>query len=753
MPSSESSPSRATDRVLTGLALLPAAVTAVALGRLVDDPAPAAVPWAWVPSLGVDLTLVVDGLALEMLLLIGGIGTAVFVYGAAYLRGQPGAPRLFATLIAFMAAMIGAVTVDNLIALVVFWELTSVTSFLLVGFHHRDGAARVAAQQALITTVFGGLVLLAGVLQLGALAGTFSIRGVIAAAPALHAHPWLPAALTCLFVGAFTKSAQWPFHFWLPNAMTAPTPVSALLHSATMVKLGIYLLARLRPAFVDLYFWEVTLVSVGAFTAAWAMVLTLRERDLKRILAWSTVSALGVLTLLIGLPGPGAAEGAAAFLLAHALYKAPLFFVAGNVDHCTGTRSIDRLAGMARTMPWTAAASGLAAISMAGVPLSFGYAAKDLIAVAKAQGLAFEWVSYASFVASSVSVAVASVAAIRVFWHRGGAPLPDTVHEASGAMVAAPLALAGLGILFGLAPAVVEPLLLASAGAMLPAGTAPPGLGAADVGTIGGTLAVFAVGAVVFLAWDAIHRILASAAWLDRYALASWFGRLLKGVPVVARATTTRLQHGWQPADHAAEMQVVVIAIGTARARDGGMRLPARSVPDPVGALAGLLVAAAALGACRVRDPFVMALVAGLTGTGTALLMLALGAPDAALTQFTVEVAFVVVVAAAVRRLRATALASEAGGVWRGVAALAFGAAVVALLLASHADPFDPAMADYFGRRSLPDAHGRNVVNVIIVDFRALDTLGEIVVILLMAIAAWPLADRIGRRAGSGGGS
>jgi multicomponent Na+:H+ antiporter subunit A len=295
-------------------------------------------PWradlAWVPSLGVSLAFRVDGLSAQMLALITGIGTLVFVYASGYLAHEARRGRLLGVLLLFMLAMIGAVTADNLIVLFLFWEL-----ILLVGFKHDDVHARAAARQALLVTLGGGLALLGGFVLLAHIAGTWSLSGVLAAGPVLFSDPLLPLAVVLVMIGAFTKSAQFPFHFWLPNAMSAPTPVSAYLHSATMVKLGIYLLARFDAAFNHLALWEASLTVVGTITAVWGAVLALRERDLKRILARTTVSALGTLTLLIGLPTPGAGLAVAAFLFAHALYKAPLFMVAGNIDHTPPARA------------------------------------------------------------------------------------------------------------------------------------------------------------------------------------------------------------------------------------------------------------------------------------------------------------------------------------------------------------------------------------------------------------------------------
>ncbi|MCC7035322.1 MAG: DUF4040 domain-containing protein [Acidobacteria bacterium] len=724
------------------------------MGTMVAGLAPFHVVLPWVPSLGVDLAFRIDGLSLLMLALIVGIGLAVFAYGSAYMAGAAGRPRLFGLLTAFMLAMAGAVTTDNLVVLFAFWELTSVVSFLLVGFKHEYEPNRRAAQQALLLTAGGGLVLLAGVLLLGAIGGTYSIQALIARGPDLAAHPLLPVALACVFVGAFTKSAQWPFHFWLPNAMAAPTPVSAYLHSATMVKLGVYLLARLNPAFDSLFMWEATLVTVGAVTALWAMALALRERDLKRILAWSTVSSLGTLVLLIGLPGPGAAEAAAAFLLAHALYKAPLFFVAGNVDHCTGTRSIDRLAGMARVMPWTAAIALAAGLSMAGVPLSLGYVAKDLIAIAKTEGLAFEWVSWATMVAGAVSVAVASVAAVRVFWHRGGASLPSGIHEASPGMIAPPLAVAALGIVFGVAPSLALPLIRDAARAMLPDEPGRVVVFPDPTGTQG-TFLVFGLGLAIFLGWDRLHRWMEGLGWFDRFGLAAFYTRSMKRIPTVARVVTTRLQHGRLPGYLALAVGTLIAAVTAAALAGPAVTWPAWSAPPPAVIGASALIAAASLAACLLRDPFVMLLATGLTGLGTAVLALSLGAPDVAFTQFAVEVAFVVVVAAVLLRVRAC---SPPGAVVeharaRALMAGALGALVAALILIAASAPLDEAMPRYFGERAMPQAFGRNVVNVIIVDFRALDTLGEIAVVALTFIGARPLLRWLRARESENGGA
>jgi len=724
------------------LALIPLALFVAALATVhpIDALPARAVHLPWSASLGVDLTLHFDGLALLFILLICGIGTLVFVYAGAYMAGDPGRVRLFVLLLAFMLSMLGAVTADNLIALFVFWELTSLTSFLLVGFKHEDDTSRRSAQQALFITGGGGLVLLAGLILLGEIGGSYSLMTLIATHAQWIDDPRVPAALALVFVGAFTKSAQFPFHFWLPNAMSAPTPVSAYLHSATMVKLGVYLLARLHPAFGELPMWQFTLVSVGGFTSVLAMALTLRERDLKRILAWSTVAALGTLVLLIGKPGDGAPVAVAAFLLAHALYKAPLFFVAGNIDHATGTRRIDDLAGLAPALPYSAAAALLAGLSMAGMPLSFGFVAKDMIEIAKTEGEAFAWVGYTSLFVSAVSVAVAAVAAIRVFWHRGGRRAVS-VREGGLGLVVPPLAIAVLGVVFGLSPSLVDPLIRGAAMAMLPTAIASPGLvvDPADPAVLGALAVAVAAGGAIYAFWDRLHALLDRLPWLDRFSTAAAYRALVAAIPKAA-AVTPRLQSG-SLVNYTVWLVLAVAAAVAASLAASKVVWPAFEPPSLAVAGASALLVASALAACLVRDSFVLLLSAGLVGFASALIFLFLGAPDLAFTQFTVEVAFVVVIAAILLRVRRLdLLPAGAQRAWpRVVAALAFGALASLLLLASVGTPLDPALVQYFGSTAVPQAHGRNVVNVILVDFRAVDTLGEIAVVAVSFVAAAPL--------------
>jgi multicomponent Na+:H+ antiporter subunit A len=708
-----------------------------------------ALPWSltldWAPSLGLAAAFRVDGLTAQMLALITGIGTLIFIYANGYLAHEPRRGRLFGMLLLFMLAMIGAVTADNLILLFLFWELTSLTSFLLVGWKHEDAQARAAARQALLITLGGGLALLGGLILLAQIAGVWTLSGIVAAGPALHADPRLPAALVLIMLGAFTKSAQFPFHFWLPNAMSAPTPVSAYLHSATLVKLGIYLLARLDPAFNDLPLWEFSLIGIGTLTAVWAAVLALRERDLKRILAFTTLSALGTLVLLVGLPSPGAGLAVAAFMFAHAMYKAPLFMVAGNIDHATGTRSIDHLMGLRRFMPWTAAVAVLAGLSMAGLPMSFGFVAKEVIASAKAESDVLSLISYATVLVNATAVAVAGVAAIRVFWGPPAAPRGQ-VHEVPWSMRLPPLLLVLIALEFEFLPNLADPFLVAAAQSI------SPGLGALQATityTFDGTLTALeitlGIGLLLFLTWDRLHAVLSQVHWLDRIGPAASYDYLLHAIPRLAAWQTRHLQTG-RLSHYLRQTLAALLLMGAGLAILSGATLdldwPTLLAWPSVAwawALACLLILTGAVSALFLRQRIAVLMASGLVGYGSAVLFLFAGAPDLAFTQFAVETVLVVIAASVLPYLPAPQALPGPGKPLNIVLALAAGLATFLLLAHLAGLPENTELAAWFAAHSLPEAHGRNVVNVIIVDFRAFDTLGEIAVLAFSLLAALPL--------------
>jgi multicomponent Na+:H+ antiporter subunit A len=669
----------------------------------------------------------------------------VFVYASGYLAHEPWRGRLFGMLLLFMLAMIGAVTADNLILLFLFWELTSLTSFLLVGWKHEDAHARAAARQALLITLGGGLALLGGLILLAQIAGVWTLSGIIAAGPALHADPRLPAALVLIMLGAFTKSAQFPFHFWLPNAMSAPTPVSAYLHSATSVKLGIYLLARLDPAFNDLPLWEFSLIGIGTLTAVWAAMLALRERDLKRILAFTTLSALGTLVLLVGLPSPGAGLAVVAFMFAHAMYKAPLFMVAGNIDHATGTRSIDHLMGLRRFMPWTAAVAVLAGLSMAGLPMSFGFVAKDVIAGAKAESEVLLLISYATVLVNAIAVAVAGVAAVRVFWGPPEAPRGQ-VHEVPWSMRLPPLLLVLIALEFEFLPNLADPLLVAAAQSI------SPNLGAMQAaatysfdGTLTALEITLAIGLLLFLVWDRLHAMLHHVHWLDRYGPAALYEHLLHAIPRLAAWQNRHLQTG-RLSHYLRQTLAALLLMGAGLAIVSGAALefdwPALLACPLVAwawALACLLILTGAVAALFLRQRIAVLMASGLVGYGSAVLFLFTGAPDLAFTQFAVETVLVVIAASVLPFLPVAKVVPRPRKSLDILFATVAGLATFLLLAHLAGLPENTELAAWFAAHSLPEAHGRNVVNVIIVDFRAFDTLGEIAVLAFSLLAALPL--------------
>lgn len=692
--------------------------------------------WA-VPSLGVAGGLRLDGLSLLFALLITGIGTLVLLYAGRYLKGDARLRRLVVLLLIFMVAMLGSVSADDVVTLFVFWELTSLASFFLVAYDHEKPGARKAALQALLVTGGGGLALLAGLVLVAIAAGTTSISGIIAARDAVLAHPAAVPAMLLVVLGCFTKSAQFPFHFWLPNAMAAPTPVSAYLHSATMVKLGVYLLARFNPLYQGVELWHDALTWTGLATAAIGATLALRETDLKRVLAYTTVTALGTLTMLIGIAPELSATAAVTFLLVHALYKAALFLVAGIVDHETGTRDASALGGLRHAMPWTAAAAVLAAFSMAGLPPFVGFVAKEIVYEAKLASSNAGAVLLVGFLVNAAGVAIAGLLSWRIFF---GAlkPTPKTPHDPPKSMLAGPILLAALGLLSGAAPSLLGAWLLDDAATAI-LGRAPEvqlKLWHGFTPVLALSVATVALGVLLLQAWPRLMPRLRAASWLDRIGPSRVYDRALSGLVAWAEGTTRAVQHGSLRGYMQVLLLVTAIAPLAVLVLRGGLALPQTGALDPR-ALAFLLVAIGAVATALARGTFAAVMAMGLVGFGTALVFLTFGAPDVALTQFTVEVLLVVILATVLIRmpLHRRDDRSPRGRIGDAAIAGLLGISVSAVLLAVLASPFDPRLGQWFGETAVPGGHGRNVVNVILVDFRALDTLGEIAVLAIAALA------------------
>jgi multicomponent Na+:H+ antiporter subunit A len=716
--------------------------------------------WEWVPALGVSASFHLDGLSLLFALLITGLGALIVVYAGSYLHGHVLEGRFFLYLLSFMSAMLGLVLADNLVTLFVFWELTSVTSYMLIGFDHEKPEARRSALQALLITGIGGLAMMAGFLLLGTAAGgSLELSEIRQNVPAVLASPLATPAFFLIAAGAFTKSAQFPFHAWLPNAMAAPTPVSAYLHSATMVKAGVYLLARVQPVLGELPAWVPTLVSVGATTMLVGAVLALFNTDLKRILAYSTVASLGTLVMLLGLgfTEAGFHEGGVAgsafqesvkaamvFLLAHSLYKGALFLVAGAVDHETGSRDVRVLGGLRAAMPWTAAAAVVAGLSMAGLPPLFGFISKELAYKANLGSPTLVLVLVgAAFAANTLGAAAAGLVAFRPFFGpRRDTPRP--AHEAPWPMLLGPVMLASAGLVFGLLPAPTAGRLIDPAASAVLAEqvsvklTLWYGLDAAlvlSVLTLAGGIGVY-----LLLGRGLQPRLAGFDRVFGRFPDRS-FDTVLDGLLRLARAQTAVLQGGGL-------RQAIAIVIGVAAALSGAALLRAGIVPPfqvPAitlyEALLGVLVLAGAVAVILSTSRLGAVLSVGIVGFGVALLFALVGAPDLAITQFLVETLTVIIVLLAVRRLPRLAgqRARGAERVRNAVVAVVAGGMVTGLLLTVQALPFQGHLSAYFDRESVPAGFGANVVNVILVDFRALDTLGEIIVLAVAALGAFAL--------------
>ncbi|MGI9239621.1 MAG: proton-conducting transporter membrane subunit, partial [Verrucomicrobiales bacterium] len=411
------------------------------------------IPWA--TELGIDWDLWVSPLGLLLALLVTGIGTLVTIYAGGYLAKDPNRGRFFAFLFLFMGAMLGLALTENLIVLFLFWEMTSISSYLLIGYYHAKLEARKSALDALLVTAGGGVALLAGIILLGQIGGSYRIGELVAQHDLVVAHALYPAAFFCVLAGAVTKSAQFPFHFWLPGAMAAPAPVSSYLHSATMVKAGVFLLAVMHPVLGGTPLWHYSLMVIGTVTMTWAALVAVVQTDLKRLLAYTTASALGMLVMLLGIESASGAKAAMIFLIVHAFYKGALFMVAGILEKTTGTREITQLRGLVHTMPVLGIAAALAALSMSGIPPFIGFIAKELIYEVKLEDPAIGWpLMLCGVLANAANIVVALKVGIAPFLKSSEDDTPLKMSPGIG-LVLGPVVLGFGGLLFGLFPGII----------------------------------------------------------------------------------------------------------------------------------------------------------------------------------------------------------------------------------------------------------------------------------------------------------
>ncbi|MFE9824038.1 Na+/H+ antiporter subunit A [Streptomyces sp. NPDC005791] len=723
------------------LALPPAATTVWAVtewsgaeaGRPVDW------SWEWIGTYDVSIALRLDALAELMVLLAAGVGALVLLYCASYFTDD--SPRLapFAgNLLAFAGAMLALVLADDLISLYVFWELTTVFSYLLIGHGNERKKNRRSALQALTVTTLGGLAMLVGFLILGEAAGTYRISAIVAHPP----EPTLAVSVAVVLVlcGALSKSAIWPFSLWLPNAMAAPTPVSAYLHAAAMVKAGVYLVARLAPAFADVPVWRPVVLVLGGATMLLGGWRALRLNDLKLVLAYGTVSQLGFLTVLAGAGNRNAALAAVAMILGHALFKAALFLVTGIVDHAAGTRDLRRLSGLGRTMPYVCAVAVLAAASMAALPPFLGFAAKEAAFDALLHGdTADRWVLAVTVVGSVLTVAYTLRFVWGAFARKPG--VADTpVHRVGAALLAPPAVLAVAGLVLGPGVGWTDRLFAAYAD-VFPAPAHPYHLALwHGFGMVLWLSALtWAAGAALFAGRATVTRISRRIAWPTADSV---FGHLLLGLERVALQITGFVQRGSLSGYLAITLMVMLVGQLAVLVTDrpwAGAAAP-RVWDTPLQGAVALLTCAAALSCLTVSRRMKAVVLAGLTGYGTALLFVVQGAPDLALTQFCVETVSMIVFVLVLRRMPVRF--EESIGTWRRAlripvalaAAATVGVAVWVAGAARVAEPAGAAMIEEVAHHGLKD-----VVATILVDLRAWDTMGESAVLAAAAIGVTSL--------------
>jgi multicomponent Na+:H+ antiporter subunit A len=708
----------------------------------------------WVGGLDLAVVLRLDGVAAIMSLVVTVVGVAVLGYAYRYFASDaPDLGRLAGLLVLFGGSMLGLVQADHLLVLYVCWELTSITSFLLIGNRHTESRARAAALHALLVTGAGGIALLGGVVVLGHEAGTYRISEILAHPP--HGSPASTAAMCLLVVGALTKSAQYPAHAWLPGAMAAPTPVSAYLHSATMVKAGVVLLARFAPMFAAGELWRPLVVGAGCCTLVFGGLRALRQHDLKLLLAFGTVSQLGLMVVLFGVGTAEAATAGWVLLLAHAAFKATLFMVVGAIDHQTGSRDVRSLPPLRDGWRSTEVVTVLALASMVGLPLGAGFVAKEL-AIDSLRG-AF---GGSGFVLAVVVAGSMLTVAYGLRFYRGAfleprrrsrdRPAPGPPGPRWG-LVAPAGALAVGGVVLGVAPGLADGLVHA---AIAGDHVAPGAVHLSPWHGVGLPLALSAValvgGALLAAADRWVQPVLVRGGALPSGAEVYVSG--LRGLGTVATRVTGFVQNGSLPVYAGVILATAAVAPTTALVvARGWPGWPA--VGDAPEAVVAIALVAAALGAALMRRRFAAAVFLGVTGYAMAGLFVVAGAPDLALTQVAVETLSTVVFVLVLRRLPEgfERQSSPRRRVVRVVVALAVAAMVFVFALVSAGHRVTPPVSDQMVARAVPDGHGRNVVNVILVDFRGFDTMGEITVLAVASIGAVALA-RVGRRAAEAAG-
>ncbi|MGC4110321.1 MAG: proton-conducting transporter membrane subunit [Nocardioides sp.] len=720
------------------LALVPAAAFAWLAWSVpgVLDGRPVVESLTWVPSLHLTLDVRIDPLSMLLALSVTGVGAVILLYSRWYFAHQrAGLERYALAFVAFAGSMLGLIVVDNMLVLYVFWELTTIFSYLLIAQHVDLRASRRAAMQALMVTTFGGLAMLVGIVALGTSTGSWTLSAVVAHPPT---GPVATVAVIALLLGALSKSALVPLHFWLPAAMAAPTPVSAYLHAAAMVKAGLYLLARFAPAFGMLGVWRVPLVVLGGLGLLLGSWVALRQSDIKLLLAYGTVGQLGLIALLLGLGTPYAVAAALLVLTAHALYKSALFLVVGVVDHEYGTRDLTRLSGVGRAAPWLAGIAGLAAASMVGLPPLLGFVAKE--SAYGAVGAFATSVDGLGWVVLAVVLAGAALTvgyAGRFLWGAfAGKPGLDPPAAAGGsrAILAGPAALALAGLVGGIAAPAVGRLVLAYAHTVPAAGHAPaePALWHGLSAELGLSVLGLALGVAGYLV---LRRRGAPKPFLpEPWQAQQRYRRLMRGVDRLAVETTGVTQRGSVPFYLGTALVVLGLLLAISLARNG-LSAQWYAWDTPAQLWITVLSTAVVVGAVLVRQRLAAVLLVGASGYAMVTIFVLHGAPDLALTQALVETCTLVVFVLVLRKLpkQITERDTRRGRLRRLAIAVPVGLLVAVGGAVALGARTSPAVSLDFPDLAYAFGGGTNVVNVILVDLRAWDTFGEISVLIAAA--------------------
>jgi multicomponent Na+:H+ antiporter subunit A len=714
-------------------------IPVVASGEIITE------KYTWISFIHLNLSLQLDGLSLLFSLLVSGIGGLILIYAGYYMQSYEKTNRFFGYLIFFMASMLGLVLSSNLISLFVFWELTSISSFLLIGFKHEKPEARDAALQALLITGLGGLSLLAGFVLLSLPYGTFELSEMIANPQLLAQSNIFIPALVLILIGAFTKSAIFPFHFWLPGAMQAPSPVSAFLHSATMVKAGIFLLARLNPLMDWSPIWFYTLSIFGATTMFMGAWFSISQTDIKKILAYTTVSALGTLVLLIGTNTRYSLNAFFIFLLVHAFYKATLFMMAGNIEKKTGTRDMGQLGNLYAYMPVATIIMLLALLSMSGLPPMLGFIGKELIyeASVNAPGAA-PFVLVMGFFANTFMVFVSARLAFDVFWGKkpGFSKKPA---EPDISLLTGPAVLVLLSLFLGLFPQAIEGRLIAPALIAISPGTIPISLKIWHGFNLVLLLSAITItlGALLYL-FKTKTIDLANTINLRYFStrFSEQFFRLIGGFLYFTKKKTTFVQHGY----HRFYLMTIFLSASAlvwymiARVPFVQVQMAdLKTVPFFYIAVSVLIVFAA-MATIMAKSRLIAFISIGLVGFGIAVIFISFSGVDLAITMIMVETLMVILGAMVVYHLpKYLDYSKKSARIRDGIIALIFGSFMTTLVIKTGSLTPQDKISDFFSTNSYPLAYGKNIVNVILVDFRALDTLGEITVLALAAIGIYAL--------------